>query len=145
MRMKLAVLYLCFISPCFAEANVMIDGNCRKIKVGKETKPQPCSLVYSHFDNGRTLFQFIWKGSGVAFSGGRDSQLSLREYKLAVDTIIVGLDPADPKRYQAKGVCVIQLADDKGNYVKSATCSATNGLEEAEVVLVGDGRPVKKM
>ena len=139
------LLLLITTTTAYAEQSVVAEGTCKQIRLGNSLQNAQCDLIYSHFNNGRILFQFVFKETLVAFAGAEDSQLNPLIYKLKVDAITIGFAATEPRRYQAVGGCLIKLRDEKGEYIKQAKCKASNGIEEAEVLFFGGDKPISKI
>jgi hypothetical protein len=128
--------------PAGVESMVVMKGRCTTFSIGN-AKYQCSSAVYSHFANGRTAFNIPTKTGVLMLSGGKDSQLDATRYKLIVDRVRFS-DGKIQNQYDAKGDCQMRLSAD-GAYMHELACHASNGVEQINIVFVGDGSPVEQL
>ncbi|KFC74833.1 hypothetical protein FG93_01012 [Bosea sp. LC85] len=121
---------------------VFFKGRCSTFTIGPQR--YTCDkMFYTQFSNGRIAFNIALPGGAIMLSGGKDSQIDPARYVLEIDTIRTGNDKGESQSYKAKGQCRVHMSGD-GEFVKTVSCRANNGMEAVNIEFKGDGSRVDK-
>ena len=133
-------------SPAFAEDKmkgatiVIAKGTC--VQFTFASKDYPCkAVIYTHFNNGRTLWQLPIPDGTLMLAGSTDSQPDPTKYILQIDQLDVTTVGNNAQPVVAKGVCTSSPSAD-GKYLNELSCSVTSAKGDAKIEFKGDGTPV---
>jgi hypothetical protein len=121
-------------------------GTCTVSRIGGEPVRCTSDVLYSHYPaTGRTAFainvtHMDGRETLLWMSGGKDSQPTLNDYRLSVDTLRTTVSLKGKKISEgsvgAHGQC-IALLNDKGTFVNNFTCKVSAaGVGAVEVTMI---------
>ena len=132
--------------PVLADAAPIMHGIKGKCTVSRlRDEPVRCTsqlLIMTLPDAGRTVMMMTLARSNgstvtIAFSGGKDEQPTLQDYRLHIDKVRLDID-GKAVAYDATGLCEENL-NDSGSYSNATRCEARTSDGGVYTIVVGPG------